>query len=684
MTDQEFIELLQGCNFRQPDQVSELVTSTVTQVAFQNQVAQKTVSNPLGAYNYFGGLFGTQTWPDGIGMDMVREYYAHPHLPFSFSYFVRQTEICDPNLADECRRDRCDIPEGGRGTMPPPQFFKTGFKTPRDCIANIRHIRNFRWWAERTVDGMALIDEQIMNIFYTMVGIKTAGHKIVLQAFTDTDGINKLVPSNNPRNPMRYGLYNYMEDKFPQLLDLEKIAPIELDYLKNMVRYWDQNPNGAKIATGPRGESIYEIWAPDDLYEQFVLTNPDYIEKVRRFMPNSEFPGWTMKPGEREIVENYAFKVMPWLPRFAPTSDGRIIPVDTKVGVDIEVGKEWLPSVDFENAPFGIAVIASGKQGTILKRPPLTTSGAGFPIEPITGDGPWKIRNDYDKDCNPERNMPYAVKDYEMGFIPENPDAGTAILFRRKVFNMAPINFCDTAPIFVAADPEINCPITTVGCQNGKVREDNSIVGQTKVKHVNCTAVSCGNSGESPYTYIVKIDRRANEPGFNSLGCECGSAVNLYIYDENGAYSRQIQGIYTDNAMSFPDARYFVETTSALLEGECIRGIACADETPLQGNVVTSWDIAEGLNAGDIGVILDDSIVCGEEDDVQIRFYNAAGAVLGTVNAIIEEMDINRFFYRLSSSTPDFSVDMYPGTASIGVSCNEAPNTSSSSSSSGD
>lgn len=672
-TVEEFKAALAACDFRQPDQVSKLVTASYTNVAFSEKVEERQIANPLGAYNYFGGLLGKEVWPDGQGMDLIREYYADPYIPFTFSHFVRQSAICDPNLANECVRDRCLVPEGGRGTLPPFVFYKAGLKTQRDCVANIRHIKNFRWWASRVIRSRELMDEQMMNMFYTMAGIQTSGNKIVLQGFRDANGALKMLPSSDPRNPLRFGLYNYMEEKFPQITNINDLAPLTVDVMESLARYWAQFPKNNEIAKGPRGENIYEFWYPDDWYQAEAVRNSDYMEKLKIMMPAKLFSGYSLAEGEREVVGNWAPRVMPWLPRFAPTADGKIVPVDTHVGVNIEVGQEFVGSVEFENAPIGLANIVSGKQGTILSRPPLTESGAGFPIMPITGDSGWRIRNDYDKECNPDLNMPYSEKDYEMGVRMDDPQAAVSFLFRRRIFNMRPINDCDLAPIFNVDPNTVDCEITTIGCQNGKRRMDDDITGNGDFQYVTCTAASCGNTEEAPFTYIVKIERRPNQPDYNSLGCVCGDAVNLFVYDEDGVYNRQIQGIYKSDALSFPYARYFVETTEVLAEGECIKGISCTDATPDIGNVIDAWDSPDVENT--VIFILDSPLEgCGLTDDVAVKYYSSSDVLLGTITGTINGENVERYQYNIVSVDPLFQADpeqAYAGTSYVTVTCTE-------------
>jgi hypothetical protein len=663
MTNAEFRAILDECNFASPEAVSKLVTASYTNVKFNDKIVEKQTFEPLGAYNYFGGLFGKEVWPDGQGMDLIREYATPSHIPFTFSHFVRQSEICDPNVSNACHTTYCEIPEGGRGTLPPFHFFKAGLKTKRDCIAAIRSIKDFRFWAERVINDRKNADDQMMNIFYTMAGLKTAGHKITMQGYRDASGLLRLLPDNDPRNPLQGGLHNYIQEKFPQPNDLNLIVPLTVDTLEGLARYWNQYPKGNHIATGPRGEYIWEFWSSDDWYLAEALRDPDYLEKIKILMPNKMFGGHSNAPGDREVVGQFANKPMHWLPRYAPTNDGQIVAVDSKIGVDIEVGQEFLGSQDFLNAPFGLAMITSGRQGTILSRPTLSTSGAGFPIMPISGDGPWIIRNDYDAVCNEDLNQPYSQKRYEMGFRMDDPEASIAFLYRRRIFQTRPVNECDLAPIFPVETNTIDCDIVTVGCGANEVRESDNIVAAPGPQYVTCMNEACSNGATAaPFGYVIKVDRVANRPGYNSLGCECGAALTLYVYDANGEFVRPQPGTYKSDIKSFPYAKYYIETATRLIDGECIKGVECTDATPTMGNVIDSFE--EGDN---IVYILDSSIGSVVGDDVSIKYYSSTNTLLGTIVGIVEEYNPTAYRYTVSSANPAFGVNPFEGTASVSV-----------------
>lgn len=672
MTEAEYLAQLEACNFGEPA-VSQLVTSSYTNVLFNNKVTELQIARPLSALNFFQGLFGTAIWPDGQGMDQVREYATDPFVPIDFSYFVRSGQICDPNLANECDIDLCPVPEGGRGTLPPFKFFKWGLETKRTCVANIRHIRDFWYWASKVIRNRDLIDEQILYSFYVFAAIQTAGHKITLNGQQTPGGLT-LIPNSNARNPLQGGSYNYMEELFPAVLDPNLLLPITYDLLEPIARRWVQFGINNAVATGPRGEPIYELWYGDDLWQEEVLRNPDYMKSLRYTMPSSQFAGYTLVPGEQEIVGNFKIRRIPGLPRFAPTADGRVVSVDTHTLVPIEVGSEPVPSLEYENAPFGIAGIVNGKQGSILTRPTLTQSAEGFPINPIASSEPWQINNDYDQECNKFKNKPFSYKRYELGFQLDDPNAGLWFLHRRKKFNMQPISDCDLAPIFTVTKSDADCPLTLVGCQDNKRRASNDITQPVNpVQHVNCVAESCGNEGTSLSLYRIKVDRRVDNPGFNSLNCGCGSVVFVFVYNENHEFVRTQEATIQDTSFGFPYAVYFIELSDALSPGECIKGIQCAGEDPEEGNVLSSEGLpADGENLR-LRLVLDGSIGCSQPTDtVTVVYLDAVGGTVDSVNGTVESYNPTYNTYVVRSTDAGLlPLDEVVGAVSMEITCTE-------------
>lgn len=685
MTNAEYRAFLESCNFRDPNAVSELVTASYTETRFNQSIAEKQISRPNSASNYFTGFLKTETWPDGQGQDYIREYATQPYIPITFSQFVRTMQICDPNLADECRIDYCDIPEGGRGTLPPIQMYKGGWKTRRDCIANIRHIKDFWYWAKKSVEAMALVDEFTINSFSVLSMLRTLGHKLVLQG--ELDGNGNLIPiaNNNPRNPFRAFAYNYAQELFPRPTNLEHIMPLTSDILEILARHWAQFPEGNHVAIGERGQYIYEFWYPDDWYQSEAIRNPDYMEKLKVMMPSKLFAGYSLNPTGREVIGNWAMRSMPWLPRFAESTEGGLIMVDTHENVPIDVGFEPIGSRNFENAPFGLAVSPSPNQGTLLKRPPLTKSGAGIPIVPITGDGTWRIRNEYDKDCNPEQNMPYFSKRFEMGYMANMPQ-GMGIIFRRRVHRLQPINNCDLAPLFSVAPNTLDCALTTVGCEDNKRRVSDVVTEESSFQYVECSSGACGTDNVTPYLYWLKVEPRGMD-NRNLVDCDCGDTVMLAVHDDEGVFLRTITGVIKDTRTNWPRRTLIVETATALAANECIKGIACSDGSILQGFAVDVW-----ASGDDIAFMLESPLLCGSgtgNDAVQIRYYDADGVVIDVIAGTIESQDPSRNEYVISSADPAFTladINAAMNAGRVGVSCNEGSGTvsSSSSSSSGD
>lgn len=627
-------------------------------------VVQKHLKNPVGAFNYFSGFFNTAIWGDGQGTDEVREYASDVYIPYTFSHFVRTMQLCDPNNANECNTDYCKVPQGGRGTLPGIHMYKWGFETERDCIANIRSIRDFEFWASQVTRARTQVDEQVMNMFYTMAAIKTAGHKVVFQGERDAQGRLMPVYSANPRNPFRSFNYNYIEELFPAAVP-DTMLPMDIQYLEKLARHWTQFQNGNEIARGSRGQLIWELWYGDDYYQEQAINNADYMEKIKMTEPANLFAGYSLQSNPREVIGNWATKIMPWLPRFAPSTGGGIIPVDSHEAVPIEVNNEYVPSREFDNAPIGLALIASKKQGTVLKRPALTKSGAGFPILPITGDGGWIIRNDYDKDCNKDLNQPYSQKRFEMGFRMDDPDASMAILYRRRLFNLRPTNECDLAPIFAIDPKEVDCSLTTIGCEDNKKRASESVTQTDFSKAIICSNVSCGDDK----LIRIKVERLANKPGFNSLGCECGDTVDVLVYDDEGNFDRRQSAVVKDLSLIFPYGYAWIELGTALAPGECIKGLLCLDSTPDEGNVVDAWDNTDSGFEDLVGVqyMLDSQLACEEGDDVVVEWFDANGVSLGTDTGTIAEADHAHYMYRITGFT---SKTPYPGEqASVKVTC---------------
>lgn len=669
LTDAEFATRLSDCNWTDSAAVSNIVSATHTNVKFNEVILQKQMEVD-GAARMFQNYFGTRLWEDGQGMDEVREYATPPYIPISFQYFIEKMKPCSDNNRDDCDWDTCVVPEGGRGTLPGFQLFEWGMETQRQCIANIRHIRDFMFWASRVMENRRRYDEQVMNMFFTLMAWKTAGHKVVMEYSKSLNSANVATytpwTSSDPRNPFRGFRYNYMEEFFPAVGDPSNIGPLSIDSLNQLGRTWSQNGNDYYVATDARGGKIWELWYSEDWYLQEAIQNPDMLEKLKIVMPEKMFAGYSNSSEKaREVIGNFAMKTMPWLPKLTQSSDGGLIPVDTHTGVDIEYGSEYVLDADWQNAPFGIALISSPKQGSIIVRSDLNTSPEGFPILPITSNTNWRIRNDYDATCNKHLNKPYSEKHYEMGMQMDDPDAGFAIIHRFRQWRTNPENFCDLQPV-VEADPNSVCSdFLSIGCNRSGKRVHQASLTQTDFSNrVTCTAASCGNTEVAPFIYQLTIRRVANRADFNSLGCACGSTVVIVIGDANGDVARTQNATVLDTAYVFPDGHVWISLVTDIDPdaGECIQAIICEDATPTVATVLSCTETADVPTNG-VWYTLDsvlDTVAEGVpavNDDVTITYYDADGVSLGTATGNIEEIDAAQFRYRVTSVAAGFDCD---------------------------
>jgi hypothetical protein len=233
------------------------------------------------------------------------------------------------------------------------------------------------------------------------------------------------------------------------------------------------------------------------------------------------------------------------------------------------------------------------------------------------------------------------------------------------------INTCDFMPIFQKVPNTVDCPLTTVGCEDNKRRVSDNIMETGTYTYVECAAQICGDTEVAPFTYWIKITRQAGDvPDRNFLGCECGAAVVLAVHDEDGVFLRQIDATLVDNRMRWPYDYYWVRTTAVLADGECIKGIACVDATPTAGNVIDCWDNSvpghEGLAPNTVIFFLDGPTPLVDGGTAKIEYFDATGALLGTINPATV-VDANQSLNQYTLTAAGLTCEEYPTQASIKV-----------------
>lgn len=385
-------------------------------------------------------------------------------------------------------------------------------------------------------------------------------------------------------------------------------------------------------------------------------------------------PGYTLQPGEKEIIGNFSMRAMPMLPRFAESTKGGLTIVQTHMNVAVDGGNRAIHNHrEWDNAPFYLVVSLGKGLGEVLSRPALTVGVEGRPIMPITGDGDWVYRNDYDKVCNEDYNMPHFRKRYEMGFRMLNADAGWGFVARAKKFRLRPINTCDLRPVTQVAPVTSDCSILSIGCNTDvKNRMTNNIIGASNVRNVACHSAMCGKDT----IYRLTIPREnvdAITPNQNPLGCECGDDVVLLIGDETGVVTNQISATLVEyirpNAVN-PNPIWFVELEDPLDEGDCIRGIVCEDSTPTVATVIACIDDQQDSSLANnrVRFIVDGVISCDVGDGATVTYYDEDNVSLGTETTTISLFNPDLMIYELTGTT--FGCESAPdGTVRTTITC---------------
>lgn len=621
-----------------------------------------------GADSYFRGMFPTVQWNDWQGIREIGTIYHNAYVPFDMGVWRRSMQICSPGDANECHTDYCQIPEGGISHLPEMEMYRTGVMTKPYCIANIRTSRQALQLAEKLVNERFAYDEMLINSFYTMAAIRMIGNKWVLSYTLDSTGQPVPTVNNNPYNALQGYSYNYMEPLYPQPPDLDMVLPMDLRFLDQFGRALTNSRNPNFISTGPRGEPIFQLWYPEDWYRTEILDLPEYKELMKYTMPVEMLPGYTNAPNgaTKEVIGNFVFKQMASLPRFAESSTGGLTVIQDMVEVPVDSGNRALYNYrQRDNAPFGMACAMGKNIGNIVTRPVITTGVEGRPIMPIggplTGNDSWIYRNDYDKVCNPDLNMPYFKKRVELGFKQTNPDAGWGFIFRFKNFRIRPTNICDLRPKLVIDPVDSNCAILEIGCnpKNVPTMAGNNIITNDNIRTIQCQGKLCAGS-----TTIYRLEfTRQNSDSIavnqNPLPCGCGDHVDVLINDENGAFVAKIDGTLIDFArpnLSIGPT-WLVELASSLSDGQCIHGVVCVANNNDTANVVECQDDTDdsSLSNTKLRLTLDSLLDVAVGDAVHVKWYTlpgGTGSLLGSLPATVSIVNYDDYIYTLTSTQP--------------------------------
>lgn len=597
---------------------------------------------------YFMGMFDSAVQPDGQAFDEINQVYHPNYTPKSFSFLQKTQQPCDPMFTNACDRNFCEIPSGGRSSMPQGQFFSWGLKTKPYCLQNFRSVPRFLEWLGKESEDRARTALTHMELFYLQIFLLTAGHKVVLEGKANGNGFTPY-PNSDPRNPLSGYKYNWMNQLFPAVDDPNNILPLDVATLQRLGRNWGENTNSAPTAFNGEGNGLYNLWIGDDWRAQEVDRFEDF-SKLFMSVPNTQMlEGYRFEEGAKTAFGRFILESRFNLPRFAVDEEtGGVVMVQDMISIDAEVGSEFVRNPLWMDAPFRLAVSPTRDQATILTRPPLSVHGNGAPIPVIPSNQGWYVKNEYDKDCNPHRLLPHWESWNEMGYRPKNPDGSMAIMYRARTFLNIPQDFCDLAPVFTVASPDACDNFTNIGCENTR-NQQNSVtqlkIGQTDIR---CAGAICGD----PTIYRLTVEHLAPlNKGSQTIPCECGSNITAIIENAAGVIREQI-GVMHNNDNGYPFGIYYVKFAGALAAGDCVRAVRCNDATPTVAKVLNAIDTA----TGEVKYVLDNAIIGAiVTGGVTITYRNVAGTVIGTHTGVIEEINNDLYFYTVSCADPQFS-----------------------------
>lgn len=679
LTEDEWIEQVEDCgDDMSRDQIINLVFKDGPNALWSEKVDQMKVMYDS-MYKYLTGLFPVREWKDWNGTTELGRVYHSAHIPFDMGIFQRSMEICSPGSANECHTDYCEIPQGGISAIPELEMYKTGFKTRRMCIANIRTSMQAKQIAEMIVKERFSVDEQVMNIFYTMALIRMTGHKWALEV--EDDGSGNIVPIENysPYNALQGYRYSYMNPLYPQVGNPNNIMPVDLSFLDNFGSALTDSRNPNFISKGQRGEPLFEFWYPEDWYKREILDNPENIERSKYTQKVPMLNGSVYEDQERHTIGNFIMRSVPALPRFAESTEGGLAVVQGRKDVEVDSGVQSVYDFrEYRNAPFFLVQAIGKGAGEILSRPVISTGIEGMPIHPISGKGEWEYRNDYDKECNEDLNMPHFRKRYEMGFRMLNPDASWGMIARAKKIRLRAPNTCDLQPVFKIVPKTQNCSILTIGCNPNNDKVSNNITASSNVRKVKCSTKSCGDAANLHYMVSIRKENQDSiAPNQSPLGaCVCGSTIQVHLNDDDSGETTKVRAativeIFRPNVVN-PSWTVLIKLASALAGDECIAYIGCPDATPTYGTVLSCADSTDddSIPAEAIKVVLDSSLNCNVGATVNVGFYDEEGTIISTaISGTITSVNPDTLTYLIQTTEDDFGCSFRDGAVSIRVTC---------------
>lgn len=563
-----FLEEVTNCDWQDPNSVSALITSRHTPQAFRNELersyygpgegsASAGALDPNNVLAFWSGMFGTEEFPNGQGVSLKREVYHVPMLKPSLARFKKLLQPTNFNDITRCNPCREELPTGGYSTMDI-ELFHHNIRTLPFCVENIKYIRDWVNYMDMVVQDQKAFDTQIMHEFILAMVIRTAGNKILLES--DHSGAGASNRNLLPEYPM-----SYRDHLFPNVEDPDNIEPFDLSTAEELhFELTERGNTGGAIGHTSYGSPVFQFITSTDWYRNNVLKNQEYAEKVKYTMPEALFRGFTLN--SVDTYNGISVKTMPWLPRFADSTTGGIAVVPYHTDEPVEIGVEAISNADYRYAPYEIIYQVSPNQMNLLSHSPPGQS-QGIAVDSVISDRPWYAWNEYDKECNPEKNMPFWKRDYASGVAPKKPDESTLILARRQVFRKTPKNTCDVYDRRSVTPVTPECVLADCG-QQVALSESITSLDTVPTYAVVKRALACGD----PTLLLLEVEHRDKLPEF--VIAACGAEVTLNLSDGGS-----ITGTIRDTSGVNPFRIYTIEIegSDALDDGVCVVSIEVDD-----------------------------------------------------------------------------------------------------------
>lgn len=634
MTPEQYKTFLENCDYSETNDIVTLINNTYTAQAFREELLLRQVNDPSNISAMFSRMWEMETFPDGIGDRRMTEIYTPPRFSSGFNMFQYDDETCDDDWTDLTRCQWCyeDIKSGGVMSMES-RIVRRAAKTRPICLENIRSKPKFQQWVRFHLEDRYAWETQAAADFINLVLLRTAGHKILLEK--DHPRANQ-----EPQSPLPMFPSTFLKEFFVKPVNPEdNLLALSIPLLNVLAQNMQDRAMfaGAKVATGVRGEPIYDAFIDSDMYWTLLIQNPDWAEKMKYTMPEKLFSGYNSGRYdnlERQVVGNFAFRTNINLPRFAINSaTGGLIMVQPTRDIDTENGEIPVINEDWSLAPIGMLVIPSPNQTRLLARPGINIPD--IPLTMLEGLNEWTYWNKYDKECNEEENIFHFRYKMRRGWEPKRPDEALVILYRRPAMANYLQNTCNVLPMREVA--------ALTGCTDASLLDPAcELAGRRNVEAditeamadadtVRCSAETCG----SETLLKIKIPFVNGRVG-GVIDVVCDATVLLGLSDDS-----QITGTLVDNSLAgtryAQQGIYYVEIAEALDEGVCVEWIMATDGTGNVAPVVACIDSTtdEELDAGEIIIFISGGPLfnIGTGDAFSMAF-NSGSAKTGTVTAI--------------------------------------------------